>query len=257
MSHFENPNVAAVAGNVKVGNEVNLLTKWQSIEYIISQNFERKAFDTINSITVIPGAIGAFRKNVLLDIGGFTTDTLAEDCDVTIKILKKGYKIEDEPKAIALTEVPETLNQFLKQRFRWTFGVMQTFWKNKKVLFNTNYKTLGWIAFPDILLFKYIIPLFSPIADLLMILGFFSGNAAKIGKFYLLFLLIDLLIALLVFSYEKENIKKILWIIPQRIIYRWLMLYVLFKSYRRAIKGELQSWGILKRTGNVTVSKSI
>ena len=257
MSHFENPNVAAVAGNVKVGNEVNLLTKWQSIEYIISQNFERKAFDTINSITVIPGAIGAFRKNVLLDIGGFTTDTLAEDCDVTIKILKQGYKIEDEPKAIALTEVPETLNQFLKQRFRWTFGVMQTFWKNKKVLFNTNYKTLGWIAFPDILLFKYIIPLFSPITDLLMILGLFSGNAAKIGKFYLLFLLIDLLIALLVFSYEKENIKKIVWIIPQRIIYRWLMLYVLFKSYRKAIKGELQSWGILKRTGNVTLSKSI
>jgi peptidoglycan-N-acetylglucosamine deacetylase len=256
MNHFKNPLVAAVAGNVKVGNEINLLTKWQSIEYIISQNFERKAFDTINTITVIPGAIGAFRKNILLSVGGFTTDTLAEDCDLTIKILKQGYKIEDEPKAIALTEAPETLQQFLKQRFRWTFGVMQTVWKNRNVFFNTNYKSLGWIAFPDILLFKYIIPLFSPLADVLMFLGLFSGNASRIGTFYLLFLFIDLLIALIAFSYEKENIKKIIWIIPQRIIYRWLMLYVLFKSYRKAIKGELQSWGILKRTGNVTLVNS-
>src|SRR5205823_13135080 len=105
-------STGAVAGNVKVGNEVNLLTKWQAIEYISSQNFDRRAFATVNAMTVIPGAIGAFRKQAIKDAGGFTTDTLAEDCDLTIRILRCGYTIENENKAIALTESPETLRMF-------------------------------------------------------------------------------------------------------------------------------------------------
>jgi len=243
--------VAAVAGNVKVGNEVNLLTRWQSIEYTTSQNFDRKAFAYINAITVVPGAIGAFKKQVLEEAGGFTTDTLAEDCDLTIRILKLGYLVENENAAIAMTEAPETVKQFLKQRFRWSFGVMQTFWKHREALFNNHYKSLGWIALPNILLFQFIIPVFSPLADLLMVVGLFTENAAKIGKYYLLFMLVDAAVALLAFTFEKEKLHKILWLIPQRLAYRWLMYIVLFRSFRRAIKGELQNWGVLKRTGNV------
>ena len=151
MKHFISPSqtdkpVGAVAGNVKVGNEVNFITRWQSIEYITSQNFDRVAFANINAITVVPGAIGAFKKSVLEEAGGFTTDTLAEDCDLTIRILRLGYLVENENKAIAMTEAPETISQFLKQRFRWSFGVMQTFWKHRDALFNTNNKMLGLIA---------------------------------------------------------------------------------------------------------------
>ncbi|MCH5688938.1 hypothetical protein LWM68_34600 [Niabella sp. W65] len=62
MPYFQNDAVGAVAGNVKVGNTRNMLTQWQSIEYITAQNFDRRAFDYINGITVVPGAIGAFRK---------------------------------------------------------------------------------------------------------------------------------------------------------------------------------------------------
>ncbi|HEX4850780.1 MAG TPA: polysaccharide deacetylase family protein, partial [Puia sp.] len=144
MMHFSpaleipgQPQVGAVAGNVKVGNKVNLLTRWQSIEYVSSQNFDRKAFAYVNAITVVPGAIGAFRKKAIEEAGGFTTDTLAEDCDLTIRILRCNYKIENESGAIAMTEAPETLKMFFKQRFRWSFGVLQTFWKNRDVLFNT------------------------------------------------------------------------------------------------------------------------
>ena len=126
--------VGAVAGNVKVGNQVNLLTKWQAIEYISSQNFDRKAFAYLNAITVVPGAIGAFRKKAIEEAGGFTTDTLAEDCDLTIRILRCGYIVENDNSAIAMTEAPETLKQFFKQRFRWSYGVMQTFWKNRDAL---------------------------------------------------------------------------------------------------------------------------
>jgi cellulose synthase/poly-beta-1,6-N-acetylglucosamine synthase-like glycosyltransferase/spore germination protein YaaH/peptidoglycan/xylan/chitin deacetylase (PgdA/CDA1 family) len=257
MKHFletdqgRQGKVAAVAGNVKVGNEVNMITRWQSIEYITSQNFDRTAFANINAITVVPGAIGAFKKDVVEEAGGFTTDTLAEDCDLTIRILKLGYLIENENGAIAMTEAPETIKQFLKQRFRWSFGVMQTFWKHRDALFNTGYKSLGWAALPNILLFQFIIPVFSPLADLLMIVGLFTENAGKIGKYYLLFMIVDTAIALLAFTFEKEKLHKLLWLIPQRLGYRWLMYIVLFRAFRRAIKGELQNWGVLKRTGNV------
>ena len=243
--------VGAVAGNVKVGNQVNLLTRWQSIEYISSQNFDRKAFSYLNAITVVPGAIGAFRKKAIEEAGGFTTDTLAEDCDLTIRILRCGYLIENENKAIAMTEAPETLKMFFKQRLRWNFGVMQTFWKNRDALFNWKYRWLGWIALPNILIFQYIIPSIIPFADFFMIIGLLTENYAKIGFYYLLFMLVDAAVALLAFSFEREKKSKLVWLIPQRLIWRWLLWYVLFKTIRRGLKGELQHWGVLKRTGNV------
>ncbi|BAV09933.1 Glycosyltransferase, catalytic subunit of cellulose synthase and poly-beta-1,6-N-acetylglucosamine synthase [Filimonas lacunae] len=257
MQHFlrplqpGQPQMGAVSGTVKVGNTVNILTKWQSIEYITSQNFDRKAFAYINAITVVPGAIGAFRKDALIMAGGFTTDTLAEDCDITIRILKAGFVVANESKAYAYTEAPETLKQFMKQRFRWSFGVMQTVWKNKDVTFNFRYKSLGWLAFPDILLFKYVIPFFTPLADLLMIIGLFTENATRIGKYYLLFTVVDAAIALFAFSLESEKPGKLVWMLPQRLVYRWLLMVVLIRSLLRAVKGELQHWGVLKRTGNV------
>ncbi len=243
--------VGAVAGNVKVGNTVNLLTKWQSIEYISSQNFDRKAFAYLNAITVVPGAIGAFSKKAIEEAGGFTSDTLAEDCDLTVRILRCGYIIENDNRAIAMTEAPETLRMFFKQRFRWNFGVMQTFWKNRDALFNWKYKWLGWAALPNILIFQYIIPFVIPLADFFMLVGLLTGNASKIAGYYLVFMLVDTLVALLAFSFEREKIVKLLWLIPQRLIWRWLMWAVLFKAVRRAFKGELQLWGVLKRTGNV------
>jgi cellulose synthase/poly-beta-1,6-N-acetylglucosamine synthase-like glycosyltransferase/spore germination protein YaaH/peptidoglycan/xylan/chitin deacetylase (PgdA/CDA1 family) len=243
--------VGAVAGNVKVGNTVNLLTRWQSIEYISSQNFDRKAFAYLNAITVVPGAIGAFRKQAIEEAGGFTTDTLAEDCDLTVRILRCGYMVENDNRAIAMTEAPETLRMLMKQRFRWSYGVMQTFWKNRDALLNWKYRWLGWVALPNILIFQYIIPFVIPLADFFMLVGLLTGNASKIAGYYLVFMLVDLAVAMLAFSFEKENFARLFWLIPQRLFWRWLMWLVLFRSVRRAFKGELQHWGVLKRTGNV------
>ncbi len=255
IRHFDihNPNdrIGAIAGNVKVGNQINMLTKWQAIEYTTSQNFDRIAYAAINAITVVPGAIGAFRRKAIEDAGGLTTDTLAEDCDLTIRILRAGYIIENENDAIAMTEAPESVKQFIKQRTRWCFGVMQTFWKHRDTIFNGKYKGLGLWATPNMLLFQFIIPTFSPLADLFMLIGIISGNAINIGVYYLLFLLVDSSVSIYAYIVEKEKLYKLLWVIPQRFVYRWIMYVVLFKSYRKAIKGELQSWGVLKRTGNV------
>ena len=251
VRHFADNNVGAVAGNVKVGNEVNILTRWQNIEYVTSQNFDRYAFAAINAITVVPGAIGAFRKKAIEEAGGFTSDTFAEDCDLTMRLLRAGYLIKNENDAIAMTEAPESLQQFLKQRFRWSFGIMQSFWKNRDALFNRTYGSLGMIALPNILIFQILIPLIAPLADLLMIVGIVTGNGLMIFKYYGLFMLIDIAVSIMAFSFEKENLLKLIWMIPQRIVYRWLMLYILYKSIRRALKGQLQSWGVLKRTGNI------
>jgi cellulose synthase/poly-beta-1,6-N-acetylglucosamine synthase-like glycosyltransferase/peptidoglycan/xylan/chitin deacetylase (PgdA/CDA1 family)/spore germination protein YaaH len=250
---FADLKVGAVAGNVRVGNTLNMLTNWQSIEYTTSQNFDRRAFDAVNAILVVPGAIGAFRKSAMAVIEGFTTDTLAEDCDLTLRMLRAGFKIRTCNDALALTEAPETLNMFLKQRSRWTFGMMQSFWKHRDLLFSFKKANIGWIALPNLLIFNFLIPLFSPLVDILFIVGLFTHDTERYVFFYLLYYFIDCLIASLAyhFDHQKFNLKKALYLFVQRFIYRQLLFFVLFKAYNKAIKGELVSWGVLKRTGNV------
>ncbi|UEG50955.1 glycosyltransferase [Ferruginibacter lapsinanis] len=264
MKKFTGPEVGAVAGNVKVGNEINMITKWQSIEYITSQNFDRRAFDYLNCITVVPGAIGAFKKEAVLHAGGFTTDTLAEDCDLTMRLHKCGYDVKNCTEAISYTEAPETMKQFMKQRFRWSFGVMQSFWKHRGALFNPRYKNFGMIALPHILIFQMILPFLAPIADLVLIISLALAAAniiplstGHILLYYVIFSLVDIAGAALAFAYEKEDYKKLVWMIPQRFIYRQLMYYILFKSFNKALKGELQGWGVLKRTGSVKQLTSV
>ncbi|MEI7677232.1 MAG: glycosyltransferase [Bacteroidales bacterium] len=253
VRHFADEDVAAVAGNVKVGNRRNLLTNWQSIEYITSQNFDRRAFDLLNAIMVVPGAIGAFQKEALIEVGGFTVDTLAEDCDLTMRLLIAGYKIRNCNEALSYTEAPETLQMFVKQRFRWAFGIMQSFWKHKELLFNTKQPNLGWIILPNVLIFQMFLPLFSPIVDILMIYSIFAGNTGYVLEFYVGFLLFDSAISWMAFRFDKEKftIKTFFIFALQRLIYRQIMWYVLVKAYNKAIKGELALWGVLKRTGNV------
>ena len=255
--------VGAVAGNVKVGNEVNMITHWQSIEYITSQNFDRRAFDLLNCITVVPGAIGAFKKSAILEAGGFTSDTLAEDCDLTMRLHRKGYQVRNCTTAISYTEAPETMKQFLKQRFRWSFGVIQCFWKHRYALFNPRYKNFGLIALPNILLFQIILPFLAPFADLILLISLIAAGIGIIPPsfeniiiFYLIFTFVDIAGAAIAFSFEKENYRKLLWMIPQRFVYRQLMYYILIKSFNKALKGELQGWGVLKRTGNVKQTAS-
>lgn len=257
MTNFTDDEIGAVAGTVKVGNQNNIVTIWQSIEYITAQNMDRRAFDLINSITVVPGAIGAFRKPAISKAGGFTPDTLAEDCDLTMRILKQGLIIKNCAEAIAYTEAPETLSALLKQRFRWSFGVIQSFWKNKDALFNKKYKFFGMVGMPNILIFQIILPLFSPLADLFMVIGLFGDKPMKILIYYIVFVLVDFVVSVIAFWMEKEDYKKLVYIIPQRFIWRQLMYYVLFKSIRKALKGELSGWGVLKRTGNVSAKDTV
>lgn len=202
------------------------------------------------------------RKNceeyVVSNVGGFTTDTLAEDCDLTMRLLSNGYVVRNCSEAISYTEAPETFRQFFKQRFRWSFGVMQCFWKYRDTLFNPKYKNFGMIALPNILIFQIILSVLAPLADLVLLTSILLAvsnilvfNLLHVILYYLIFTLVDVLASAIAFIFEKENPGKLIWILPQRLVYREMMYIILLTSLKNAIKGEIQHWGTLVRTGNV------
>ncbi len=142
-AHFSDPKIGAVAGNAKVGNRMNLITRWQALEYVTSQNLDRRAFEKLNCMTVVPGAVGAWRRKAIIEAGGFLSDTLAEDADLTMRIVRNGFRVVYEPNAHAYTEAPQTFRAFVNQRFRWMYGTLQACWKHREILFRRKGGTLG------------------------------------------------------------------------------------------------------------------
>ena len=265
---FADEKIGAIAGNAKVGNRINVVTKWQALEYVTSQNFDRRAFASLNCITVVPGSVGAWRRSVLEEAGGFSPDTLAEDQDLTIQVRKLGYHIGYEEDAIGLTEAPDSLRNLAKQRFRWSFGTLQCMWKHKNALLNPKYGTLGFIAMPNVWIFQVFFPLISPFMDLMFVwtllaalVGFFEHqkeyahtptNLNQVIFYYALFLALDWAGAFAAFLMEKTEQKRLLWwLLIQRFGYRQVMYWVMVKSVFTAIRGALVGWGKLERKATV------
>ncbi|HET7108105.1 MAG TPA: glycosyltransferase [Candidatus Acidoferrum sp.] len=260
LRHFSDPNVGAVAGNVKVGNRSRWLTRWQALEYITSQNMEKRAFDLLNCITVVPGALGAWRREAIEAAGGITADTVAEDADLTIAIRRLGWRVTYDEEAIAWTEAPETPGQLIRQRFRWTFGTLQSFWKHSDTLFRPKYGTLGCVALPNIFVFQILLPLVSPVLDLLflgslVLWGLAGLHITQIPQlwttadvqhsvvFFLGFLLIDVLTCVVAFALERhEDWALLIPVLLQRFYYRQLMYIVLFRSVKEAVSGRPVGW---------------
>ena len=169
VPHFLDPRIGALAGNAKVGNKINLWTRWQALEYITSQNFERRALNTFSAVSVVPGAIGAWRTQAVKQCGGYHIDTVAEDADLTMALLQAGYKVEYEDRALAFTEAPSSANGLMRQRFRWSFGILQATWKHRSAFARKG--ALGWMALPNIVVFQIALPLFSPFIDLMFVVG--------------------------------------------------------------------------------------
>ena len=269
---LQDPAVAAVAGNAKVGNRTNLVTRWQALEYVTSQNLDRRAFALLDCITVVPGAVGAWRRSVVLEVGGFQDDTLAEDQDLTLAMRRAGYSVGYADGAVAYTEAPDTLRGLAKQRFRWSFGTLQCTWKHRDAFFRRKYGSLGWIALPNVFLFQLLLPAISPIADLMFVWSIASVwiNAAdhqvsgqlsyalvdleKVLTYYAIFLFVDWLAAVLAFLMEPEEDKQLTWLIfLQRFAYRQVMYWVVVRSFAAALRGRLVGWGKLDRKATVEI----
>ena len=265
---FGDETIGAVAGNAKVGNRINLITRWQALEYITAQNLERRALAALDTITVVPGAVGAWRRSALVKLGGFPTDTLAEDQDLTIAIQKAGYRAVFDADAVAWTEAPDTVAGLAKQRFRWSFGTLQCLWKHSDVTLRPRYGALGLVALPQAWLFQILLGLVSPFVDLLLI-----GQVIAVGSdflqhgaqfdathlevtlfYYAVFIAVDLMTAVVAFLFEKrENWRLLWWLALQRFGYRQLLYYVLAKSVMNAAKGHFVGWGKLDRKATVNL----
>jgi len=259
---FSDPKMGAVAGNAKVGNRINIVTRWQALEYITSQNMDRRAFASLNCITVVPGAVGAWRRHLIEQAGGFQSDTLAEDQDLTLSIRRMGHNIGYEEDAIAWTEAPDRLSSLAKQRFRWAFGTLQCMRKHIDALFRPRYGALGFIALPNVWIFQILFPLISPVMDLMLVytllvagldrlqqpVGYSSTALRQVLFYYALFLTIDWVAAGFAFLLEKKEHWRLLWwLFLQRFGYRQVMYYVMIKSVAVAARGSTVGWGKLDR----------
>ncbi|MDQ2937072.1 MAG: bifunctional polysaccharide deacetylase/glycosyltransferase family 2 protein, partial [Acidobacteriota bacterium] len=265
---FYDPRMGAVAGNAKVGNRINIVTRWQALEYITSQNMDRRAFASLNCITVVPGAVGAWRRELINKAGGFQSDTLAEDQDLTLSIRRMGYNIGYEENAIAWTEAPDRLRTLARQRFRWAFGTLQCMRKHLDALFRPRYGTLGFIALPNVWIFQILFPLISPVMDLMLCYtlisagldwlqqpkGYSFTNLRQVLFYYALFLAIDWIASCFAFLLEKKEHWRLLWwLFLQRFCYRQVMYYVMIKSVAVAVRGATVGWGKLERKATVEV----
>lgn len=269
--HFADDEVAAVAGNVRVGNEVNLLTRWQSIEYTTSQNLDRRAYALLNAITVCPGAISAWRRSAVLEAGGYLSDTLAEDMDLTWRVRELGWILETESNAIAFTEAPASVKPFFKQRYRWAYGTLQCLWKHKRSLFKNGF--FGWLALPSLWLFQVVFQALAPLVDIQLLYscwGYLSAwlnrNSAnrdyqplsaaqdalmQVAFLYALFFAVELIAAVIAYRLEKRKAGPALWLFWQRFVYRQIMYAVIYKAFASAIGGVRQGWGKIDRKATV------
>jgi cellulose synthase/poly-beta-1,6-N-acetylglucosamine synthase-like glycosyltransferase/peptidoglycan/xylan/chitin deacetylase (PgdA/CDA1 family)/spore germination protein YaaH len=251
MRHFVDPKVTAVCGNVEVGNVNGFLTAFQAIEYVTSQNFDRRGFSALNCVSVVPGALGAWRRSAMLAVGGYSHDTLTEDADLTLTVLRNGGHITYEAEARARTEAPESLSALLKQRFRWTYGTYQCLWKHRKALFTG---PLGWVGLPNMIMFQIVFPLMSPIGDIVMLLSILRGDWKAFLAGYVAFLLMDVCGSVLAFTLDKKPMRWLSLLLIQRFSYRQLMYYVALRSMIAALRGARHGWKKLARTGTVDVA---
>ncbi len=246
---FNNPEVAAVGGNVKVANRGRFLNKHQAMEYIMGLNLHRRTFAHLNCMQVISGAIGAFRKEVLQEVGGYSSQTIVEDMDITIAIAKAGYKIIYNAKAIAYTEVPEKINDLLVQRYRWTYGGFQVLKKYKDLLFNPEYKELGLIGIPYFLIFPWVDVIISLLFFIALFRVFMAGSFISLIIFYFCMSLIQVYLTLVSLIMDKEDKKLIFMAGIDSLWYNHLISFVTLSAGINFIRGAQVSWNKMVRLG--------
>lgn len=274
--HFQDPRVGAVAGQPKVGNRRNFLTRVQALEYVVLNSVERQAMEGCNAITCIAGALGAYRKALIARLGGYASDTLAEDTDMTLRILRSGARVVYEDQAIAWTESPETLRDFMKQRFRWMFGTAQVAFKNRASLLAMKQGSFGMVAMPNLLLLQVgagclLLPIVDTVpaaAVLWLFVGDWMGwlfphlrellvaldhQLLWYGLFGLMTLAAIGMSAVALHLDRFERLRSLIWLLPMQLCLRVLLGVTAYRCIGRMLTGKPLAWGRLQRTGHIAL----
>ena len=252
MRHFADPRVAAVAGNVKVVNRNNLWTRLQALEYIEGLNLARRAQGFLRAVNIIPGPLGVFRREALLAVGGYDTDTFAEDADLTLKVLTNGWHIVYEDRAVAWTEAPENYLDLIQQRYRWTRGILQALRKHGAWLLRPRQSFVVWLSLMAMLFEAVIWPAVNVIVNLLFVVAALSaGTTAGVFYWWMLLTMLDVAAALYTVSMEEEDLA----LVPYAVVYRFLFITLIDVAKLFAAAEELaqveMTWGKLERAGRI------
>jgi cellulose synthase/poly-beta-1,6-N-acetylglucosamine synthase-like glycosyltransferase/peptidoglycan/xylan/chitin deacetylase (PgdA/CDA1 family) len=252
------PAVGAVSGNTKVGNRGTMLGRWQHIEYVMGFNLDRRMYDVLQCMPTIPGAVGAFRRDVLEEVGGVSGATLAEDTDLTLAIGRLGRRVIYVEDARAWTEAPARLGGLWRQRYRWSFGTMQAVWKHKRALFSRDprQRRIGRRALPYMIVFQILFPMAAPVIDLYAVYGLLLTSPGPVLGYWIGFNLLQLAVAICAFRMDRESLRP-LWALPlQQFVYRQLMYLVIIESTISALAGVRARWLSVERTGDVKVERA-
>jgi poly-beta-1,6 N-acetyl-D-glucosamine synthase len=252
MRHFVDWRVGAVAGNVKVVNRNNLLTRLQALEYIEGLNMARRAQGFLHAVNIIPGPIGVFRRDMLVSLGGYDTDTFAEDADLTVKILTAGWHVVYEHRAVAFTEAPEGLLDLVKQRYRWTRGLLQTLRKHSRSFTSAGQGTAARVSLMAMAFEAVVWPAMNVLGNTVFTLAALSaGAAAGVVYWWVLLTMLDVAAALHTVGMEEEDLS----LVPYAVVYRFVFIAMIDVAKLFAIVEEIakvhMTWGKLERAGRL------
>jgi peptidoglycan/xylan/chitin deacetylase (PgdA/CDA1 family)/cellulose synthase/poly-beta-1,6-N-acetylglucosamine synthase-like glycosyltransferase len=246
--------VGVVSGHVKVGNRRNILTWWQSLEYLSGVSVIRMAEMMAGVIIVVPGACSAWRRDLLEEIGGFSEDTLAEDMDAVMTMQRMRYKVVHDNLAVCDTEAPETLPALLKQRKRWMFGNLQVMWKNRGMLFRPKYGLLGMVAMPITVIQLFLNLLFLPIMVVIGVDVVYEGVKQHTAIGVTILLVMHMIVPVTAVAISRDKWRHLLLVPIHRPIYEMLRLYLVYSCAYRVLKGAVFKWDKLERLNSVTGS---
>ena len=241
LPHFEDPTVGAVAGNVKIENRDRLITRLQALEYIEGLNMPRRAQGFIAAVNIVPGPVGIFRREALTDVGGYDTDTFAEDADLTLKLISSGWKIVYEDQAIAWTQAPDRWLDLVQQRYRWTRGILQAIRKRKWLLVKPVPDFPLWLSVMEMGFEAVVWPIMNVYAHLFFaVVALLFGMGELLLYWWILLTLLDLVAALVTVSMEEEQLS----LVPLAVVYRVFFILFLDVTKSFAATEELFRFGM-------------
>lgn len=244
--------LGAVAGVVRVGNRsTNVLTRWQALEYVSQIGVDRAAQSMLNAIAIVPGACAAWRRTALLDADGFKTDNLAEDADLALHLHELGWRVEQDDEAYAFTEAPETLDDLLKQRIRWTYGIMQAMWKHRRLLFSRRNPGIGFYVLPNYVLSLMIPLVLFPLTLVMTVVAVQNQGYLTLALGFGIFVLYQLVLSAIAVKLMNESRSHLLMVPMYRVIFEPLRAYLLYSTAFSALKGVRVKWNRVHRTGTI------
>jgi len=279
--------VVAAGGTVRVvnGSQVkagrvltpraprNPLAGIQAVEYLRAFLFGRLGWNRLGGNLIISGAFGLFRRERVIEVGGYLHQTVGEDMELVARLRRRGveqgtaHRVEFIPDPVAWTEVPESLGVLRSQRDRWHRGLADVLWRNRDVAMRPRYGTLGLVAFP----YFIVVELLAPVVELVGLLALGAGLAvgAVNGSFALAFFLVAYGFGILLscvtllldeLSFQRytrisDRLLLVLWAALESFGYRQLTALWRLRGLVRYLRGNTD-WGVMTRSGFATPKES-